>query len=268
MYPTSGFAAQRINVESASIASLESAIDDHMNSLANHPLFAKINTIETVCTFMEYHVYAVWDFMCLLKSLQQKVTCCSHPWLPVGDPETRRLVNEICLDEESDELDDGQCLSHFEMYLNAMQEAGANTQVVESFLTQLKDGDTVEQALSVTDVPAPSRHFIMDTMAVIERGEAHTLAAAFTIGREVAIPRMFSTLVNSLSTKMTGLDTLKIYLKRHIELDGDKHGPLGIQMIANLCGNNGDKWHEATEAAIKALRSRIVLWDGIQNAIQ
>lgn len=226
------------------------------------------NTIEAVCTFMEHHVYAVWDFMCLLKSLQQKVTCCTHPWLPVGDPSTRRLVNEICLDEESDELDDGRCLSHFELYLNAMLEAGANTQVVESFLTQLRTGDTVEHALHTAQVPSSSRDFVMDTIAAIEKEEAHALAAAFTIGREIAIPRMFSTIVNNLSREVTGLDTLKMYLNRHIELDGDKHGPLGIQMIANLCGNNEKKWHEATEAAIKALQSRIALWDGIQIALQ
>lgn len=176
-------------------------------------------------------------------------------------------MNEICLDEESDELDDGRCLSHFEIYLGAMREAGASTRVVESFLARLESGDTVERALRVTQVPAPSRHFVMDTMSVIEGGEAHTLAAVFTVGREEAIPRMFSTLVNSLSRDITGLDTLKVYLKRHIELDADKHGPMGIQMIANLCGDNMDRWHEATEAAIEALQSRVALWDGIQENI-
>lgn len=268
MNTTSGLETHGVNVESASIDSLVAAVDGHLNALENHPLFATIDTLDAVRTFMEHHVYAVWDFMSLLKALQQKTTCCTHPWLPIGDPATRRLVNEICLDEESDELDDGRCMSHFEMYLSAMNEAGASTRIVESFLTQLKDGDTVEQALDVSQVPVPSRHFIMDTMAVIERGEAHTLAAAFTIGREVAIPRMFSTLVNNLSKEITGLDTLILYLQRHIELDGDKHGPLGLQMIANLCGNNKEKWNEATEVAIKALQSRITFWDSIQNIIQ
>lgn len=250
------------------IASLEAAVEEHLAALGNHALFGQIDTIERVRAFMEHHVYAVWDFMCLLKALQQKVTGSSDPWLPIGDPRTRRLINEICLDEESDELENGRCLSHFEMYLDAMHEAGADTRVVESFVTRLQAGDTVEGSLRIAQVPVPSKNFVMDTMSVIRRGEAHILAAAFTFGRETAIPIMFPSIVRALSRDVEELATLIMYLDRHIELDGDKHGPLGVKMIINLCGDDDTKWQEATEAATKALQSRIVLWDGVLSAIR
>ena len=82
---------------------------------------------------MEYHVYAVWDFMSLLKALQIELTCTTLPWKPVGDTKIRRLINSIVLEEESDVDADGNPSSHYEMYLDAMIECGADTKKIESF---------------------------------------------------------------------------------------------------------------------------------------
>ena len=82
-------------------------------------------------------MYSVWDFMSLLKALQQHAAPAAVPWLPGGNGPVQRFINEIVWQEESDEVpaDGGvQYLSHFEMYLAAMREVGADVSAVESFL--------------------------------------------------------------------------------------------------------------------------------------
>jgi len=181
----------------------------------------------------------------------------------------RRLVNEIVLGEESDVLPTGGAASHFELYLQAMQEAGAETVKMQHFIQELKDGNTIAGALEQSGVPAAVGTFVRHTFEVIARGRPHEIAAAFTYGREDLIPEMFTQLVHGLERQFPGkLATLRYYLDRHIALDGDEHGEMGRQMVALLCEGDACREQEATQAAVDALRSRISLWDGIALAIE
>src|SRR5579862_1762934 len=110
------------------IAALKAEIEPLRQQLIQHDLYKNINSIDDLNIFMEHHVFAVWDFMSLLKSLQQKLTCTNVPWVPVGSANARYLINEIVLGEESDVDADGNRISHFELYLRAMQQAGASTE--------------------------------------------------------------------------------------------------------------------------------------------
>ena len=113
---------------------INQSIDHQKQQLLQHSLYEKVKTIDDLHCFLENHIYAVWDFMSLLKALQNKLTCTSTPWLPVGNPETRYLINEIVVAEETDLALDGKRQSHFEMYLDAMQQCGADTNSVAAFL--------------------------------------------------------------------------------------------------------------------------------------
>lgn len=230
--------------------------------LVAHPLYGAIGTLEDVQTFMKSHVWAVWDFMSLLKALQRRLTCVEVPWVPVGSANTRYLINEIVVGEESDVDPDGQRLSHFELYLNAMQQAGADTSAIKALLERLQQGGTVETALNHESVPAGARAFSGFTFDLIRHGEMHQLAAVFTFGREDLIPDMFYSIVNGLkTTHPEALQLFTYYLERHIEVDGDHHSHLAKEMTAELCGNDDRKWQEAEEAVVRALESRLALWN-------
>jgi pyrroloquinoline quinone (PQQ) biosynthesis protein C len=243
--------------------------------IANHPLYRSLETLQDLHLFLEAHVFAVWDFMSLLKALQRGLTCVGTPWLPSRYPESRRLVNEIVLGEESD-IYGTQSLSHFELYLLAMREAGASTHAIDSLIAQLREGSGLAAALALCGAPAPAQRFVHATFHLIERGQLHTLAAAFTFGREDLIPEMFRSFISDLDASQYNADetthrslaTLRWYLDRHIEVDGEDHGPMALRMVAELCGDDSRKWNEAAEAAETALRARLALWDGIAASLE
>lgn len=247
---------------------LAQAIAAERRALLGHRLYDDLLTLEDLAVFMSFHVFAVWDFMSLLKALQVRLTCVQVPWVPQGNTQVRRLVNEIVLGEESDTLPEGGAASHFELYLQAMREAGADTTQVERFIELLEQGQTVAGAMEQAGVPSQVGAFVRHTFAVIDRGRAHEIAAAFAYGREDLIPEMFTQLVHGLERQFPGkLATLRYYLDRHIALDGDEHGEMGRQMVNLLCAGDSARELEATHAAVEALQSRIDLWDGIAEAV-
>lgn len=235
--------------------------------LIDHRLYAGITSLADLNVFMEHHVFAVWDFMSLLKSLQRELTCTDVPWVPKGSAETRYLINEIVAGEESDVDEEGQRLSHFELYLKAMNQAGSNTAGILEFLEKIKEDVPVRTALTAVNVPAAVKGFVGNTFDVIST-KAYLQAAVFTFGREDLIPGMFISFVKELNRQTAEkVSTFQYYLERHIEVDGGHHSHLACQMTENLCGNDEAKWDEATEAVKSALRSRISLWDSICEEI-
>ncbi|MFN3869044.1 MAG: DUF3050 domain-containing protein [Hyphomicrobiaceae bacterium] len=234
--------------------------------LAAHPVYATLGSVEDVRIFMQHHVFAVWDFMSLLKALQRDLTCVSVPWKPTGSPSTRRFVNAIVLEEESDEAN-GRPASHYELYLDAMREIGADTGPIEGFVKTIENIDNLPAALARSDVPLAARDFVRTTFDFIATGKPHVIAAAFTYGREEPIPDMFRTLLKGLAGQGAKLDTMTLYLERHIHLDEHDHGPMGEAMLTELCGTDRAKWREAAEVAALALEARLALWTGVAAAI-
>ncbi|MCU1319829.1 MAG: hypothetical protein JWP98_1347 [Edaphobacter sp.] len=235
--------------------------------LAEHRLYRTLETIDDLRLFMESHVFAVWDFMSLLKMLQRSLTCVEVPWVPSRFPESRRLVNEIVAGEESD-VYQGSPMSHFELYRGAMQECGADLSAIDNLLRELEGGAEWSRALARSGASRAAQNFVRTTFACIEEGKLHATAAAFTFGREDLIPDMFRGFIRDQDERLSGrLSIFRWYLDRHIEVDGEEHGPMALRMIAELCGTDAVKWQEAGEAAELALLARLELWDGIADAL-
>ena len=251
------------------IQNIENALIDLRKQINNHPLYNSLETIDDVKTFMEIHVFAVWDFMSLLKALQNQLTSTQIPWTPKGHGEAARFINEIVMGEESDVNELGEAKSHYEMYIDAMDQIQANTSFIKAFLNSIFEGNDIDSALKTQHIATDISAFVNFTFDVIKTGKPHCIASAFTFGREDVIPDMFLEIIKKTEqSKKISLNKINYYLQRHIDLDGDEHGPLAHEMIIGLCKEDSLKWQEVTNVSIRALEERIKLWDYINESIK
>ena len=238
---------------------MNTVIEAKHHELSSHPVYFELNNLENIRTFMQYHVFAVWDFMSLLKSLQQKITCTDLPWIDSEyNPELVQLINEIVLGEESDVDQYGKPCSHFNLYLRGMKEIGADTSLIESFL---KDFD-------FELLPSELSEIIAFHLNIALEKEDYEVASSFFFGREKLIPSMFESIVKVLKEAEIDCPTLIYYLERHIEVDGGEHGPKALKCLKELISTDEFKEKAAVDIAVKSLEKRWQLWDFILREIQ
>jgi len=237
-------------------------------ALIEHPVYKELNRIDELRIFMEHHVIAVWDFMSLAHAVRSELGGNILPWRPSPHTTGLRLIGEILLGEESDDDGRGGYISHYEMYLEAMSSAGANMDGIHSLIEHLSADRTTAEYLSESNVPRAAQDFVLETFKVIETKDVTRITSYFVFGRESLLPDIFVPIVEAIDRRdVSDLSRMTYYLSRHIDLDGDSHGPLGERLICDLCGTDESRWQVAEEAALHALEVRKNLWDAIQLEI-
>jgi hypothetical protein len=236
--------------------------------LEAHPIYAAVQTLDDLRVFMQHHVYSVWDFMSLIKYLQNEVAPARWPWTPAGDASVQRFINELVLEEETDIALPGQdgFTSHYMLYLAAMREIGADADTPARFV-QLTAEQGIDAALGSDLAPAPSATFTRCTFDFIASGKPHAVAAALALGREHVIPSMFRAFLARMAVTDAQAPSFHYYLNRHVHLDEDFHAPLSLRLLAALCGDDAGKWREAEAAAEAAVNARLLFWDGVLKAL-
>ena len=249
--------------------------DDNLGNLRaallDHPLYADVVSLADLRRFMEDHVFAVWDFMSLLKRLQQDMTCTRVPWFPADNARAARLINDIVIGEETDVDPGGSYVSHLDLYLRAMGDIGASTHQFDTFCSLAQVGVPVEAALARIGAPPHVQAFVAHTMGVANSGTTEEVLAAFFYGREDIIPEMFRRLLQTLYGAKHNDDRLHhfiYYIDRHIELDGDSHGPMGRELLEGLVANSPHRTERAMRAACSSIKARIDFWNGTMSKLR
>lgn len=253
---------------SVSLRELQAQLAERSRAMKTHSVFGAVHGVEDLRTFMAWHVFAVLDFMSLVKRLQQEFTCVSLPWTPPTHPEAARLLNEIVLGEESDSTPWGNHVSHFDLYLAAMKEVQAETGTISRFVQLLKKGVSVDVALEMVGAPAAVARFFKATIATATTGSVAGVLGSFLYGREDAIPQMFKTLLAQWSVPPADTPTFVWYLQRHIEVDGESHGPAANRLADEVTQGNEQELRTLYTAGLQAVEQRIALWDALQAELQ
>ena len=241
-------------------------------ALRDHPVYESVACLESLRGFMEHHVYAVWDFMSVLKYLQHVIAPSAAPWMALGNAAVRRLINEIVLEEESDEGPPGPdgrptYVSHFELYCQAMAEVGADPDPVMQFVARVRHHG-IDAAVNAGIAPAAAARFTRTTFDLLETGKPHVVAAALSLGREDIIPGMFRALLARMRVSASQAPAFHYYLERHIHLDEGSHAPLAELMLEELCAGDPRRMREAEAAARTALEARLQFWDDVLDALR
>ena len=256
-----------IDAITGGLDALRTAIGPVRGELVGHPLYDAVDTLPRLRRFMGHHVFAVWDFMCLAKRLQRDLTSLDTLWLPPARPSLARFINSIVLGEESDVDPDGRAASHYDLYLAAMEEIGAPTAPPRQFVSLIATGVGVETSLAAVGASAAVRTFVRQTLATVEHGTTIEVLSSFLFGREDLIPDMFARFLPQWGGHASQARGFAYYVERHIELDGDDHGPAGERALAEMAGRDDAAWHAAGRAAQAAISARIALWDAVHADI-
>lgn len=249
-----------------SIDELRAAIAPARERLLAHPIYRAVDTVPRLRRFMSAHVFAVWDFMCLAKRLQRDLTSLDVLWRPSPHPALARFINSIVLAEESDVDPHGHAASHFDLYVKAMEEVDAPTGPVRRFVSMIGDGFDAPLALVAAGTPAAVQAFVAHTLDVVRQGTTLEVLASFLFGREDLIPEMFARFLPHWE-RSEAARWFTYYVERHIELDGDDHGPAGERALEALA-TDAAAWRSATRAAESAIGARLALWDGVSADLQ
>ena len=174
-----------------------------------------------------------------------------------------RLINEIVLGEETDGIRPGVFVSHYDLYLAAME----GWMRIFGRFGVLSDpsatGLSAERALNPLPISDTTKNFVLTTLSLAE-GAPHQVATAFLMRREAIIPSMFEQILSHQNTTEDfSYEWLVYYLDRHNELDAEEHGSMVAELLRVLCGDDAQRWRETLEIPRQAIEVRVQLWSGV-----
>lgn len=244
---------------------INETIEPLLNELNSHIIYKSMHSIDDLRGFMSIHVFAVWDFMNYVKALQKEFTSTGVPFI-IKDPKISRFINEINIDEETDKEVDG-CghISHVSLYLRAMKEISADSSKFDEFYNKIVRSGSLdyEEIFRELNLPNCLQEFLLHNRNIVESDDKIKIASQFLYGREKIIPNMFKNIIDDFKLDKKESETFIYYMERHIEVDGDSHGPLSEELIDILIDDDEYNYHTVLYNAQEAILTRIKLWDCI-----
>ncbi len=233
-----------------------------LKDFSNHPVHHHINTKQQLQVYMEHQVFALWANMSLLNSLKEEFTKTTNPWLPIGDPELRFLINKTILQEETAKNYFGAHQSKFEIYLDAMAATGANTENITNFLRHVSHGTDIFLIIAASKLPICIKKFIKTIFDIISEEKPHKIAAAFVYSRVGMRDR---NLINTISEiEKADKADLKLF-KYYLRLQAGSDSEPTFKILDKLCGKDMDKWRDTERIAEIILQNQRTLMEGIKT---
>lgn len=232
-----------------------------LKDFSNHSIHQHINTKQQLQMYMEHQVFAVWANMSLLNYLKEEFTKTTNPWLPIGDPELRFLINKTNLQEETAKNYFGAHQSEFEIYLDAMASTGANTENITNFLRHVSHGTDIFLIIAASKLPLCIKQFIKTVFDIISEDKPHKIAAAFVYSRE-GMSNL--NLINSISEIEKEDKTDHKLIKYYLRLQAEKDSAPSFKILKMLCGEDMNKWRDTEIIAEIILRNQRTLMEGIE----
>jgi len=256
------------------ISNLKSEFPDEIQTLIkvsedviNHPMFKKLNNIYNIKKYSEFQIWCVWDFMSILKQVQNFIFCNDILWLPPENPNAGAAFYRLIESEETDLGFKGGDLnraSHFQSFRAAMQELNADTKNIDNFLELIKTGKTLPEALNKSGASPQTKSFLLTNNHLIKQSPYNAIAL-ITLTRENFLPAVFKSLLSYVNENEK-IELFVWYHKRHIYLDSVLHGPLSIQ-IFNEYFTNKLLIKQSIIASIESLKARNELLNEINEQL-
>ncbi|MEQ8473298.1 MAG: DUF3050 domain-containing protein [Marinoscillum sp.] len=239
-----------------------------VNNVVQHPVFKKLNSLDNVIKYSEFQIWCVWDFMSILKCAQNFIFNNDILWSPPSNPNAGSAFYKLIESEETDlgfRNDKLNRASHFQSFILAMNQMGADTSGINNFLKFIQSGNSLEEALNKSSASEKTQEFLITNNQLINKSPLNALAL-MTLTRENIIPSVFNSLMNNIQ-KSDKIEKFIWYHERHIHLDMVLHGKLSF-FIFNEFFNATDLIKESIEASILSLNARIQLLNEINNKLK
>ncbi len=233
----------------------------YFQMLETHKLYERVSDENALRTFVEHHVICVWSYSFLLRNIYQELVSVIHPLNSQGQKEAIRLISEIILDEEVEEQHDGSLMSHMEVYMEAMQDLGADLGPIVTFFDMQDAGADWQDALEAAEFSPAITEYARCIGSFFKR-PLHERAAILFYEGEPYIPDQFLSKLGLLSSKHR-THRLLDYFERHIEgLKRPGFSAAG-RLVEIFCGDS-DAFNEAAEKAAEcAMKARIEFWNQV-----
>lgn len=235
--------------------------------LENHRLYALLINGDALRFFLERHVVCAWSYSALLQSLQREML--THPLSlrAEADKEALKIVSELVLQQEVQELPDGRLVSHTELYLEAMQEAKCDLTGIINFLDMLENGVPPLIALEEAGLAPEAVKYGRKTIKLLN-GPMHVKGAALFYEGEPFLPDRFLFQLERMAGQGPAGKLLE-YFEGHIEgLSTPEFSATG-RIVELCCREDEMLLREAEVTAESVLAARIELWNelswGLEN---
>lgn len=233
--------------------------------LEENEIYKLIDSDEKLRLYMEQQVACVWFYQILLKNITRDILSMTRSIDCRSTKELMQISCALIMEEELDDVLDGEITSHLELFLESMYEVGCNMKPFLSFMESFEEGLSLEKAVEESLFCQSTKRYLLNSLTILDLS-LHEKASALFYEGEPYIPDDFLSYLNTYHGEKVA--NLVLYYERHIEgLKKPGYSSTG-RMIEILCESSSERFCEAESVAEKVMKNRISLWIKLEETFE